>query len=137
MANPVSARLSRTYGAADGRKFGFTVGSAFGALAAFAWWRGHPTTFTLLATLGGALALAALVAPTALRTVEDGWMKLAHVISRVTTPIFMGVVYYVVITPVGALRRSRGGSALVHRAGPHGFWVDRTASPPSALDRLF
>ena len=41
-------------------------------------------------------------------------MALAHAISKVTTPIVMGVMYFVVLTPVGVLRRGFGGNPLVH-----------------------
>jgi hypothetical protein len=43
-------------------------------------------------------------------------MKLAHALSKVTTPIFMGIVYFVVLTPIGFIRRSFGGNPLVHKA---------------------
>ena len=136
LAHPVPARLS-TYTAAAGRKFGLTVGLAFAAFSGIAYWRGHPTTFTVLASLGGALVLAGLVAPTSLRAIDAGWMKLALLISRVTTPIFMGIIYFVVLTPIGALRRLFGRNSLVHPAGAHGHWADRSTTPRSSLERLF
>jgi hypothetical protein len=129
--------LSSDYTAATGRKFGLTVGLAFGVLGAIAWWRESPRTFVVLAGLGAALVTMALVAPRALRTVDHAWMKLALLISKVTTPIFMGVIYFVVLTPIGALRRVAGRNSLVHQAGAHGHWADRTTTPRSSLDRLF
>lgn len=137
MAHPVPARLSTAYTAAQGRKFGLTVGIAFGVFSGIAWWRGHPRVFIVLATLGATLVVAALLLPKQLRAVDAAWMKLALLISKVTTPIFMGLIYFVVLTPVGALRRAFGKNALVHVTGRDGFWADRTASPPTALDRLF
>jgi hypothetical protein len=136
LAHPIPARLS-TYTAAAGRKFGLTVGIAFAVFSGIARWRGHPTTFTVLISLGVALVLAALVVPTMLGPVDRAWMKLAHLISRVTTPIFMGIVYFVVLTPVALIRRAFGGNSLVHRAGAHGLWADRSPDPRSSLDRLF
>lgn len=114
--------------AAAGRKFGFTVGIAFLVFAAIAWWRGHPTLTMVLGALGGSLTLAGLVLPTYLGPVERGWMRLAHAISKVTTPIVMGVMYLVVIAPVGVLRRAFGGNPLSHTAPPEGgFWHHRPA----------
>ena len=136
MAHPVSARLSSEYTAAAGRKFGLTVGLAFAAFSGIAFWRGHPMTFTVLASLGGALVLGALVLPRQLRVVDNAWMKLALVISKVTTPIFMGIIYFVVLTPIGLLRRSFGANSLVHRSGANGYWTDRGGAR-SSLDRLF
>jgi hypothetical protein len=137
LAQPVPARLSTEYTAAAGRKFGLTVGIAFGIIGAISWWREHPRVFVVLASVAGALMLAALVVPRQLRVVDDAWMKLALLISKVTTPIFMGIIYFVVLTPVGALRRAFGKNALVHRAGPDGLWADRSTTPPSSLERLF
>ena len=106
MAEGIPARLT----AAEGRKFGFTVGLAFIAFGSVALWRGKQRTAMVLLSLGGVLVLAALVVPTMLGPVERAWMGLAHLISKVTTPIFMGIVYFVVITPIGFLRRlSTGG----------------------------
>ena len=105
MAERIPAGLT----AAEGRKFGLTVGLAFVALGGVALWRGRHLTSTVLLTLGGLLVGAALVVPTMLGPVERAWMALAHMISRVTTPIFMAVVYFIVITPVGYVRRLAGG----------------------------
>ena len=137
LAHPVSARLSTEYTASAGRKFGVTVGLAFGVFSGIAWWRGHPTTFAVLASLGAALLLAALLAPKQLRVVERAWMKLALLISKVTTPVFMGVVYFLVLTPIGMLRRLFGRNSLVHASTASGFWADRSLSAKSSLDRLF
>ena len=116
MAERIPARLT----AAEGRKFGFTVGIAFLVLGSIVMWRGKQRTATVLLSLGGLLVVAALVAPTALGPVERGWMKLAHLISKVTTPIFMGVTYFLVITPTGVIRRLFGHSLTAAR--------ERTAS---------
>ncbi len=138
LAHAVPARLSGSaYSAAMGRKFGLTVGVAFVVLSAIARWRGHPTSFLVFGVVGGLLVVAALLAPTALGPVDRAWMTLAGIISKVTTPIFMGVVYFVVVTPIGWVRRGLGGNALVHKAASHGFWVDRSASSRSSLTRQF
>ena len=111
--------------ASQGRRFGLTVGGAFLVFAAFAWWRGHATAMTLLATLGGGLSLAGLLIPTYLGPVERGWMKAAHLISKVTTPIVMGVMYLLVLTPVGLLRRLFGGNPMVHAPAQGSYWRSR------------
>lgn len=136
LAHPVSARLTPA-SASAGRKFGLKVGAAFGVLAAIAWWRGHPTSTTVLGVISGLLILGGLIIPKQMCAVEDVWMKFAYLLSRVTTPIFMGVIYYVILTPIGIIRRNFGSRALVHVPGQNGTWFDRSASPRSSLDRLF
>jgi hypothetical protein len=113
--------------AAQGRRFGLTVGGAFLVFAAIAWWRGHPIATVVLATPGGLLAAAGLLIPTHLGPVERGWMKLAHLISKVTTPIVMGVMYLLVLTPVGLLRRLFGGNPMVHQLSGASYWKPRPA----------
>ena len=128
MAAGVPARLT----AAQGRKFGLTVGIAFGVLGAILMWRGKATLSTVLLALGGVLVLAGLVVPTLLGPVERAWMGLAHLISKVTTPIFMGIVYFLVMTPIGFIRR-RMGSPIVPRATrPETRWESRTADEMTA-----
>jgi hypothetical protein len=121
MAAGVPARLT----AAQGRRFGLTVGAAFLVFAAIAWWRGHPTTTAVLGALGGTLSLAGLVIPTLLGPVERAWMRLAHLISKVTTPIVMGAMYLLVLTPVGLLRRTLGSNPMVHQPERGTYWKAR------------
>ena len=121
MAAGIPARLT----AAQGRRFGLTVGGAFLLFAAIAWWRGHPVTASVLGTLGGVLSVAGLVIPTLLGPVERAWMRLAHLMSKVTTPIVMGVMYLVVLTPVGLLRRAFGGNPMAHQPQGGSYWKSR------------
>jgi len=85
----------------------------------------------VLFTLGGLLVVAALVAPKALGPVERAWMGLALAISKVTTPIFMGVVYFLVILPIGLFRRLTGNSPIVPRGRAASRWE---AHVPAAAD---
>jgi hypothetical protein len=121
MAAGIPTRLT----AAQGRRFGLTVGIAFAVFAGIAWWRGHPTTATVLGIPAGLLLVAGLLIPTYLGPVERGWMKLALVISKVTTPIVMGGMYLLVLTPVGVLRRAFGGNPMAHAPGGRGYWQQR------------
>lgn len=112
---------------AQGRRFGLTVGAAFLALAAVIWWRDHLRTAAVFGALGGTLSLAGLLIPQHLGPVERGWMRGAHAISKVTTPVVMGVMYLLVLTPFGVLRRIFSGNPLTHRPGDTGYWKPRPA----------
>ena len=130
----IPTRLS----ASEGRKFGLTVGIAFLALAAvLQFWRHKEIAAAVAGALGALLVLAALVAPTRLGPVERAWMSLAKLISKVTTPVFMGVVFFVVITPIGLLMRLFGRKALVHREEQGGFWMAPASGGRSDLERQF
>ncbi len=134
METGVPARLSP----AEGRRFGFVVGAAFLVLGGVSWWRGHETVPKVLWAIGGLLVLGGLLIPGSLGPVQRAWMKLALALSRITTPIIMGLIYFTLFTPLGAVRRMLGMNSLVRPAGGS-FWIDRAPGPErrSDLQRQF
>jgi len=120
----------------EGRKFALTLAVAFGVLAGVAWWRESPRATLVFGALAGAFALGGLLVPGKLGPVYRAWMGFAHVLSRVTTPIFMAVVYFLVITPIAVIRRTLGGNPLRAHRGATG-WVDRQQAPRGDLTRQF
>jgi len=133
VAAGIPARLTP----AEGRKFAFTVGAAFLVLAAITWWRDKEIAKWVFTSLGAALLVAGTVVPGKLGPVYRGWMGLAHAISKVTTPIFMGIVYYVVVTPIGLLMRAVGRRPMVHGEQDGGFWRAPPSGGRADLERQF
>lgn len=119
----VPARLTP----AEGRKFGLLVGGAFVLLAVLLWRRTHVTGAWIAGGLGVALLLGGLAAPARLGPVYRAWMALAKVISKVTTPIFMSVMFFLVLTPAGFLVRLFGHRPLAHRKDEPTYWHSRPA----------
>jgi hypothetical protein len=111
---------------AELRRFGFTVGGVFLALAGLSAWRGHTAAPLVMAGLGAALVLPALVVPRVLRPVEHGWMAFAAVLGAINTRIILTLVYVVIVTPIGWLRRL-GGDPLNRRLGSDAasHWIKR------------
>lgn len=118
----------------SGRVFAFTMTGGFIFVALIGWWRDVPAVTLAARVLAGISVLAGLLIPSHLEPVRRGWMKLGEAIGRVTTPILMAVVYYLVLTPTGLLRR-----AFVRRRGPSGsYWHRREPLPDkSRLERQF
>ncbi len=125
----MEARIPVGLTTAEGRKFGFTVGGAFLVLASISVWRGHVIAPRALTSLGFLLVLGGLFAPRQLGPVYRAWMGLAKVISRFTTPIFMGIVYFLVLTPMAILRRLIGGNPMRHAATDNSYWAPHSALP--------
>lgn len=108
------------------RKFGLTVGIAFLALTAVVFWR-HPdgVVWKVFAGAGAALVLAGLAIPAQLGPVYRGWMKFALLLSKVTTPLFMGIVYFGLFLFTGLIRRAMGKNAMETREVNGSFWSTR------------
>jgi predicted membrane protein len=66
--------------------------------------------FAVLGALG-------LVAPTSLRPVHYWWMRFALLLSKITTPIILGVVFYLLVTPIGLIMRMLGKDPMKRARG--------------------
>lgn len=123
MAEGIPARLTPR----EGRRFAFPVGGVMLLLAGLSLWRGHTWPPRILGGVGAALLVLGAVIPGHLGPLFRAWMGLAHALSKVTTPIFLGVVYFVVMMPIGLVRRLLGKNPLRHRATNDSYWM----APPS------
>ena len=132
MAGEIPARLTVAFG----RRFGLQVGAAFLVLAGILLWRHYPRVAATLAMVGTAFVLAGLFIPGRLGPVYRAWMGLALAISKVTTPIILGVLYFVVLTPIGLIARAVGHRPLTHERGTSSVWIRRT-TPGSDLEQQF
>jgi len=106
------------------RSFGLLVGGAF--LLAGAWWtyrHRFPTAAPVAAGLGLVLVALALVVPRALYWPNRAWMALAEVLSFVSTRVVLAVVFFLVITPIGLVKRMTGWDPLRRRgASAPSYW---------------
>jgi len=128
----------KPFTAAEGKRFGVAVGAVLLAVAVVSAMRNRP--FTLIAAIGGVgvlLLLAGLVMPGRLGPLYRGWMALAAFLSRVTTPVILAAMYFLMITPMALLRRAFGGNPLVAREAEKGFWVIRDHPRSRSMWRQF
>ena len=132
MATGIPARLTP----AEGRKFGLTVGIAFGVLAGIAWWRDHQLLTQIFGALGVGLVLLGLVIPGKLTPIYRAWMGFALIISRVTTPIFLGLVFFLAIAPIGLLMRLFGKNPLRHAPVEGSYWHARSEARGTMMNQF-
>jgi saxitoxin biosynthesis operon SxtJ-like protein len=117
----VPARLTPT----EGRKFGLLVGAAFLLVGVLLWRRTHVTAAWVTTAVAVALIAGGLAMPAKLGPVYRAWMALAKVISKVTTPVFMSLIFFVVLTPAGFLVRLFGHRPLTRARGGPTYWQSR------------
>jgi O-antigen/teichoic acid export membrane protein len=65
--------------------------------------------------IAGVLGIWALAAPQSLRPIYRGWMRFGLLLSRVTTPLILGIVFFLVILPVALVMRLFGHDPLARR----------------------
>lgn len=106
------------------REFGLIVGGVFVLLSVWWLYRGKFSTASQVALpLGSLLIIFALLFPNALVLPNKGWMLLAEGLSFITTRIILGLVFFLVITPIGVVKRLLGWDPLNRRGGPSAsYW---------------
>ena len=122
------------------REFGLTTGAAvvviFGLF--FPWmldldWPVWPWV------IAAPLWLLALVQPKWLRWIYRAWMRFGLLASRVMTPLVLGIVFFVMISPMAMVRRLMGKDPM-HRAfdpNQKSYRVLSIKSPKEKLERPF
>ena len=83
------------------------------------------------------MVVSGLALPGRLGPVYRAWMGLAHALSKVTTPVFMSLAYFVVFTPAGLIMRVFGHRPLAPNRAQGSFWVSRRTEPRSSMERQF
>lgn len=106
------------------REFGLVVGGVFVLLSSWWLYRGKflDAVYPLL-IIGALLVLLGLVWPRALVLPNRAWILLAAALSFVTTRIILGVVFFLIVTPIGVIKRLSGWDPLNRRAGSsESYW---------------
>ena len=137
MAAPDRTRLTRR----DGMMFAFTLAAAFSVLSVIFAWRRRPVPAEVAFALGAVLLLAGMLVPTRLGPLKRAWMGLGTLVSKVTGPVVLALVYFVALTPIGYLRRTFGRSPLARDASADSYWIPRAPRDADerrrALERQF
>ena len=106
------------------REFGLLVGSIF-FLMGF-WWiyRGKFSSLSyIVIPVGLTMVLLALTFPRALYYPNKAWTLLAEGLSFVSTRIILAIVFFLVITPIGVVKRLFGWDPLNRRGGTQeSYW---------------
>ena len=99
------------------REFGLIVGGVFALLGIWWLYRGKLINVAqFLLPLGSLLVLLGIIVPRVLVYPNKAWMKLAEGMSFVSTRIILAFVYFVVLTPIGLIKRAMGWDPLHRRA---------------------
>jgi hypothetical protein len=121
------------------RSFGITVGGIFaliGLWPVIIHWTG-PRWWSIV--LSAALLCPALIYPKSLFWIHKGWMMLGHVLGWINTRIILGFVFYVVVTPIGIIRRWLGKDPMGRHLRPelNSYRIERKPRPASHLRKQY
>ena len=114
------------------RVFGFFFAVLSGAIGGYALWSARPWGW-LFVGAAALLALAAATAPRVLNRANRAWFALGMLLARIVNPVVMGVLFFLVVTPMGLLMRAFGKRPLSLRFEPGAptYWIERKPRGPS------
>jgi Saxitoxin biosynthesis operon protein SxtJ len=124
------------------RAFGFVFAGFFSIVGGVRAWSGDDLTWVGVWFAAAAIVLLlALAAPRLLRPFNLVWFKFGLLLHRVVSPVIMGLMFFVVITPIGLMMRALGKRPLKLRFEPNleTYWIARTppGPPPSSMTQQF
>ena len=87
-----------------------------------------------------ALALGfALLAPRLLAPLNRLWTRFGHLLAKVSNPLVLGLLFFVLVTPMGLAMRVFGKDPLRRRLEPDApsYWIPRPPPAPGPMSRQF
>ncbi len=121
------------------RSFGLTVGGIFALIGLW------PTVYHAMNPRWWAVAVAillvfpAIVFPRSLFLVHKGWMAVGGVLGWINTRVILGIVFYIVVTPIGIVRRWLGKDPMGRQLRPEleSYRLVRKPRPASHLTKQY
>ena len=100
------------------------MGGVFVLIGSWWFYRGKFLSAAYVLTIVGAiLILFGVLAPRLLVIPRKLWMKLAEVLAYISSRIILAIVYFLILTPIGLVKRAMGWDPLQRRAGSReSFW---------------
>ena len=139
MAHEDLTRQQHIEGSSD-RVFGLVFAGLFLLIAAFPLFHAQTPRWWAFG-IAIVCALIAMVKPALLAGFNRLWTKLGALLSKVVSPIVLAVLFYSVLTPVGALMRLAGKDPLrlERDPGTASYWIPREppGPPPDSMTNQF
>lgn len=113
------------------RALGLTFGVVFLIVGLYPWLFGDAVRAWSIA-LSVAFVLTAFVVPRLLGPLNMLWTRFGLLLHRIVSPIVLGIMFFVVVTPIGLLMRSLGKDLLrlrMEREAPT-YWLERKPPGP-------
>ena len=122
------------------RQFGLITGAIvaglFGILFPWLFERAWPLWPWIVLVVLGSLGLAV---PEVLKPIHRAWMKFGLLVSRVTMPLLLGFVFFLLISPMALVRKFMGHDAMAREFDKNAstYRVTSEQKPAQTLEKPF
>jgi len=117
------------------RSFGLLFTLVFISVGMYSVYKSLPPALTLPLFLAAILFLAAsLLKPKLLTPLNKSWFLLGFLMGKLISPIVLGFIFFLLITPIAVITRVFGRDELkLHKQIRKSHWVDRNPAGPEPL----
>ncbi len=111
------------------KKFGLLFALIFSLIGIYNLYKSGPwPTATALFIVATSFLVAALAAPNVLAPLNRAWFALGLLLGKVVSPVVLGAMFFLLITPVAVLSRWFGRDELrLRKRNVTSYWVRRDA----------
>ena len=116
------------------RRFGLLFTVVFALVGIYAHFKGWQQTYVIsLAGLSGLIVLITIAAPKLLAPFNRLWFQLGQLMGRIVSPIVLGAIFFLILTPVAVVTRLFGRDELrLKRKAVNSYWVERKSENSTA-----
>lgn len=115
--------------ASSSRNFGLTMMGALLVVGGIPWLMNKPVHLWPF-VLAGVFLVVSIAAPTILNPLNYGWRQLGVLLSRITGPIVLSLLFFLVVTPIALAMRLFGKDPLRQKMdhATKSYWLKRSGS---------
>jgi len=114
-------------------RFGWFFAAVFSTIAAYALWREWSTVSLITFIVAILFAVTTLLSPQLLAPLNRLWYGLGMLLGKIVSPIVLGTIFFVLITPISLVTRLFGRDELkMKKRNVDSYWTDRSPPGPSS-----
>jgi len=121
------------------RSFGLLFAVVFAFISAYGWFLKDWSLTVVLSLVGVAsmFVLLCFVAPSVLGPLNWLWLQLGQLLSKIFSPLVLGVIFFLLLTPLSLVTRlfGRDELRLKRQVSQTSYWIDR--APPGPAPESF
>ena len=120
------------------RSFGVVFAGVFALIACWPLWAAQSPRWWALG-VAATFALAAVVRPQILHPLNRAWLALGRLLHLVVSPLVMGAIFFLCVTPIGWVMRRRGKDvlSLARRSDLSSYWITRDRAEVQSMKNQF
>jgi hypothetical protein len=114
------------------RSFGLVFGGVFALLALWSWYRGG-AWWPVHLSISALCTFLAVFFSEVLAPANRVWTKLGLLLAKIVNPVVMGLIFFVIFTPVAVFLRLRGKDLLRLKfdRSASSYWISRDPPGPA------